>query len=61
MKLVSFILSVIDYALPVLLLLCSLALLVNAIVKDANSFTLAVFSLIFVLSAFFTWKWFKKV
>ena len=61
MKLVSFILSVIDYALPVLLLLCSLALLVNAIVKDANSFTLAVFSLIVVLSALFTWTWFKKV
>lgn len=59
MKLFSFILSVINYALPVLLLLCSLALLVNAIVKSANTFTLAVFSLIVVLSAIFTWKWFK--
>lgn len=59
MKLFSFILSVINYALPVLLLLCSLALLVNAIVKSANTFTLVVFSLIVVLSAIFTWKWFK--
>lgn len=60
MKLSSFILRVFYYALPVMLLLCSLALLINAIVEGANSFTLVVFSLLVLLSVFFTWTWFKK-